>query len=47
MNKSKYFLGSCVLMSGLLFKFGAPPASIALGIGFAGFLHWRWRRRAL
>jgi hypothetical protein len=46
MRNSKYFIGACTLMGGVLYKFGAPPASIALGIALAGLLHWRWRRRA-
>jgi len=45
-NSSKYFIGSCILIGGLLFKFGVPPLPIALGMAFAGLMHWRWRRRA-
>jgi hypothetical protein len=46
MNKWKYFVGASILAVGLLVKAGAPLVPIALGIVFAGLLHWRWRRRA-
>jgi hypothetical protein len=43
---TKYLVGSCILVGGLLLKAGVPPVSIALGIVLAAVLHWRRQRRA-
>ena len=37
----KYFVGSCILATGLLLKVGAPLVPIALGIAAAAFFNWR------
>lgn len=37
----KYFIGSCILATGLLLKAGAPLAPIAVGILGAAFLNWK------
>jgi hypothetical protein len=37
----KYFIGSCILATGLLLKAGAPLAPIAIGIAGAAFLNWK------
>ena len=36
----KYFLGSCILAAGLLFKLGAPVVPVVAGIVIAGCLNW-------
>jgi hypothetical protein len=38
----KFFVGACILVAGLLFKYGAPVFAIALGIGLTAL--WNWRR---
>ena len=43
--KWKYFIGSCILATGLLFKVGAPIIPIALGIVFAALLNVGYHRR--
>ena len=40
----KYFIGACILASGLLFKAGAPVVPVAIGIAAAAFLNWRNQR---
>jgi hypothetical protein len=42
----KYFVGSCILATGLLLKAGAPLVPIALGIAAAAFFNWRKHQRA-
>jgi hypothetical protein len=42
----KFFVGSCILAAGLLFKAGAPVAPVALGIAAAAVLTWRRQRAA-
>ena len=37
----KFFIGACILATGLLLKAGAPIVPIALGIAAAGFVNWR------
>jgi len=40
----KYFVGSCILVAGLLIKFGAPVFAVALGIAGAAFFNWKRQR---
>ena len=40
----KYFIGSSILVAGLLIKFGAPIAAVALGIAGAAFINWKRQR---
>jgi hypothetical protein len=42
----KYFIGSCILATGLLLKAGAPLVPIALGIAAAAFVNWKRHQRA-
>lgn len=39
--KWKFFIGSCILAAGLLFKAGAPLVSVAMGIALAAFVNWK------
>jgi hypothetical protein len=39
--KWKFFIGSSILVAGLLIKIGAPVVAIALGIAGAAFLNWK------
>ena len=39
--KWKFFIGACILASGLLFKAGAPVIPVAAGIAVAAFLNWK------
>ena len=41
----KYFIGSCVLVTGLLLKAGAPLVPIALGIAVAAYFNWKRQQR--
>jgi hypothetical protein len=41
----KFFIGSCILATGLLLKAGAPIAPIVLGIAAAGFWNWKKQQR--
>ena len=41
----KYFIGSCVLATGLLLKAGAPLVPIALGIAAAAYFNWKRHQR--
>ncbi len=34
------FVGSAILIGGLLLKVGAPVPSVVAGIGLAALLHW-------
>lgn len=42
--KWKFFIGSCILATGLLLKAGAPVVAVALGIAGAAFVNWRRQR---
>ena len=42
-----FFVGACVLATGLLLKAGAPLAPIAVGIAAAAFFNWKRQRRAV
>ena len=37
----KYFVGSSILVCGLLVKIGAPPLALAAGVALAALLNWR------
>jgi len=39
--KWKFFIGACILVTGLMVKFGAPVPAIAMGIALAAFFNWR------
>jgi hypothetical protein len=39
--KWKFFIGACILVSGLMIKFGAPLLAVAMGIALAAFLNWK------
>jgi hypothetical protein len=41
----KFFIGSCILVAGLLIKIGAPLVPIAGGLVAAGLLTARLRQR--
>lgn len=41
----KYFIGSSILVTGLLIKVGAPLVAIALGIAGAAFINWKKQQR--
>jgi hypothetical protein len=41
----KLFIGSCILVAGLLFKVGVPLVPIAAGIAVAGLVTWKLPRR--
>ena len=42
--KWKFFVGSSILVAGLLIKFGAPVLAVALGIAGAAFVNWKRQR---
>jgi len=42
----KYFVGACILASGLLLKAGAPIVPVAIGIAAAALLNWVRQHRA-
>ena len=42
--KWKFFIGSCILVAGLLLKAGAPVVAVILGIAGAAFLTWKKQR---
>jgi hypothetical protein len=46
-TRRKYFIGACILGAALLFKAGAPPFAIVMGIVLAAFLNWMRERRAV
>ena len=46
MKKWKFFVGSCILTTGLLLKAGVPLVPVVVGIAAAAFLTWRIQRRA-
>ncbi len=39
--KWKFFIGACILVAGLMIKFGAPVMAVAMGIVLAAFFNWR------
>lgn len=39
--KWKFFIGACILVTGLMIKFGAPFPAIAMGIALAAFVNWK------
>jgi hypothetical protein len=39
--KWKFFIGSCILVTGLMIKFGAPVPAVAMGIALAAIFNWR------
>jgi hypothetical protein len=41
----KFFIGSCILVAGLLIKFGAPIVPVAIGIAGAAFITWKKLQR--
>lgn len=41
----KFFVGACILATGLLFKAGAPILPVVAGIGLAAVFNWKRRRR--
>jgi len=43
--KWKFFIGGCILVTGLMIKFGAPVPAVAMGIALAAFFNWRRLRR--
>ena len=45
--KWKFFIGSCILATGLLLKVGAPLGPVALGIAAAAFLNWKRQQGAV
>ena len=42
----RYFVGACILATGLLLKAGAPLAPVALGIAGAAWFNWYRQRPA-
>jgi hypothetical protein len=40
----KFFIGACILATGLLIKAGAPVMPVAMGIAVAAFVNWRKQR---
>ena len=40
----KFFIGSCILVAGLLLKAGAPVVAVVLGIAAAAFVTWKKQR---
>jgi hypothetical protein len=40
----KYFIGSSILVAGLLIKLGAPVIAIALGVAGVAFINWKRQR---
>lgn len=42
--KWKFFVGSCILATGLLLKAGAPVVAVAVGIAGAAFVNWKRQR---
>lgn len=42
--KWKFFLGSCILVGGLLIKLGAPLSAVLAGMGLAAIMTWKMSR---
>ena len=40
----KFFIGSCILATGLMLKVGAPIVAVVLGIAGAAFINWKKQR---
>jgi hypothetical protein len=40
----KFFIGSSILVAGLLIKAGAPVVAILIGIAGAAFINWKRQR---
>jgi hypothetical protein len=43
----RFFVGSCILATGLLLKAGAPLVPVAVGIAVAALFNWRKHRRVV
>jgi hypothetical protein len=43
--KWKFFIGSCIIVAGVLIKFGVPIAPVAIGIAGAAFITWKKLQR--
>jgi hypothetical protein len=43
--KWKFFIGSCILVAGLLLKAGAPLVPIAAGMAAAAVITWQLQHR--
>ncbi len=43
--KWKFFIGSCIIVAGVLIKFGAPIVPVAIGIAGAAFITWKKLQR--
>ena len=39
--KWKFFIGSCILAAGLLFKAGAPLVPVVAGVTLAAIVSWK------
>ena len=46
MTKWRWFVGSCILATGLLLKAGVPLVPLVIGIAGAAFLNWKMQRSA-
>ena len=44
--KWKFYIGSCILVAGVLVKAGAPIVPIVAGLAIAGFVTWKLQRRS-
>ena len=42
--KWKFFLSACILVGGLLIKFGAPLSAVIGGIALAAIMTWKQSR---
>jgi len=47
MTTWKFFIGACILATGLLLKAGAPLVPVALGVAAAAFFNWKRQQRTL
>ena len=41
-----FFVGSCILATGILLKVGVPLVPLVIGIAAAAVFNWRKQRRA-
>jgi hypothetical protein len=46
MKKWTWFIGSCILATGILLKLGVPLVPLVAGIAGAAFLTWKMQRSA-
>jgi hypothetical protein len=46
MKSWTFFVGSCILTTGILLKIGVPLVPLAIGIAAAGLFNWKRQRRA-